>query len=437
MGPKTRHAEAGASSPGRSRSCQDTRADAALAPLPEPPTPVSRGPAVLYVDDEPQSIKYFSRAFGAELRVLTAGSTAEADRVLAQEAGGDSGGIGVLVTDQRMPVETGIGLLVRVKERYPTVIRVLTTAYGELDDALAAVNRGEIHRYILKPWDMGTLRSELHACLRLHQERRLEQDLLRARRHAMVALASYMAHELATPLASIATAAEGLVRYLPALMEGYRHPELAHQPAAIPTNLLSVLEKAPSVIQESVNRSRMLVRLLLMNAGPGGAESEPLERLSVAQLVADALGSYPFTGDQRDQLRVEGHDFSVSGPPTLLIHVLHNLVKNALDGIHAAGRGSLRLGFIPGRDWNRLTVTDTGAGIEPASLPHIFDEFFSLKGPGRGTGMGLPFCRRVMNNLGGEIACRSVLGEYTQLELRFPPLAVESDSDHLTPEDMP
>lgn len=437
MGPSNGHDASAIFSPETSRVSPNARPDAG-SPLPPGPPPIaSRTPAILYVDDEPQSIKYFIRAFGSELRVLTAGSTAEADLILAAEAGADFGGVGVLVTDQRMPLETGIALLVRVKERYPAVIRVLTTAYADLKDALAAVNRGEIHRYILKPWDLSSLRSDLHACLRLHHERRFEQDLLRARRHTMVALASYMAHELATPLATIATAAEGLVRYLPVLTESYRHSVLASQRVPITATVLSALETAPALIQESANRSRMLVRLLLMNAGPGGGEAEPLERLSVAQLVADALANFPFTGCQRDLFRVEGNDFSLSGPPTLLIHVLHNLIKNALDGIHAAGKGAVLLGFTRGRDWNRLTVTDTGSGIHPEVLPRIFDEFFSLKGPGRGTGMGLPFCRRVMTDLGGEIACRSVLGEYTQLELRFPPLAVGSDLDDVTPEDMP
>jgi response regulator RpfG family c-di-GMP phosphodiesterase len=125
-------------------------------------------PSILYVDDESQSIKYFTRAFGTEFRVLTAGSTAEAEEILAAEAQGKTGGVGVLVTDQRMPLETGVQLLARVKERYPTVIRLLTTAYAELSDAVSAVNRGEIHRYILKPWDMESLRADLRVCLQVH-----------------------------------------------------------------------------------------------------------------------------------------------------------------------------------------------------------------------------------------------------------------------------
>jgi signal transduction histidine kinase len=82
-------------------------------------------------------------------------------------------------------------------------------------------------------------------------------------------------------------------------------------------------------------------------------------------------------------------------------------------------------------------VVDTGSGITPEVLPRIFEEFFSLKSTGRGTGMGLPFCRRVMTELGGEITCGSVLGEYTRVELRFPLIPDRPESDDATPEDFP
>lgn len=413
---------------------------AGASPVPEDPPAGGSGagpqalesgpPAVLYVDDEPQSIKYFTRAFGSEFRVLSANSTAEAEQILAVQAQSGRVGVGVLVTDQRMPVETGVQLLTRVKERYPTIIRLLTTAYADLSDAVAAVNRGEIHRYILKPWDIESLRADLRACLRLHRERQTEQELLQARRQTMVALASYMAHELATPLATIATAASGLEHYLPALVERYRQSEpgtvpgtvQGQEPTVITPRVLTLLEAAPALIQESANRSRMLLRLLLMNAGPGNGEGLPAERIDSARLVDEVLACYPFGPGERELIRVEGDGFDVLGPPVMLIHVLHNLIKNALDAVHAARKGDIRVGLESGPDWNRLTLMDTGTGIAPEAMPLIFEEFFSLKGPSRGAGMGLPFCQRVMTALGGEIACRSDFGEYTRVELRFPPV---------------
>ncbi len=386
------------------------------------------------MDDEPQSLKYFMRAFGGELRVLTADSVAAAERLLAV----DGAGVGVLVTDQRMPVETGVQLLARTKERYPTIVRLLTTAYSDLDAAVAAVNCGEIHRFIPKPWDIEALRADLRASLQLHRERCAERDLLKARRQTMAALASHVAHELATPLATIASAAAGLERYLPALMDAYRREcHFSGSPGHIPEPILRVLATAPTAVLESANRSRVLIGLLLMNAGNAGAPGETLSRVSIARVVEDALRGYAYAPGERELIAVSGADFEVRGSTTLLIHVLYNLIKNALDAVRMAGKGQVLIHTEPGPAWNRLDLTDTGSGIPAESLPHIFDEFFSLKGPGRGTGMGLSFCRRVMESLGGQIACRSRLGEYTRLELRFPPIDRDGQDHHAVSEEHP
>lgn len=381
------------------------------------PHPANDAPTVLYVDDEPQSLKYFARAFGDELRVLTATSAAEADQILASEAGA----IGVLVTDQRMPVESGTQLLARVKERYPLVIRLLTTAYADLSDAVAAVNRGEIHRYILKPWDIDALRSDLRDACDLHRQRRAEQELLSARREAMMGLASHLAHEIATPIATIAGAAAGLERYLPVLVDHYRRTRPRDgEDAAIPVSALDALGDAPGLARAAAERVGMLVRLLLVNAGSGAGSGDQWVVMRASELLQEAIDSYPFRGGERELVSVDGEDFQLEGPSTLLIHVLYNLLKNALDATRAAGKGAVRFNLEPGPDWNRLVVTDTGSGIPADAVPRVFDEFFSLKGAGHGAGMGLPFCRRVLTDLGGEIACRSIEGDYTRMEIRFP-----------------
>jgi signal transduction histidine kinase len=67
-----------------------------------------------------------------------------------------------------------------------------------------------------------------------------------------------------------------------------------------------------------------------------------------------------------------------------------------------------------------LCVTDTGSGIPQQALPHIFAPFFSTKRTSGGAGMGLTFCKRVMEAFGGSIRCESAEGEYTTFALEFP-----------------
>lgn len=129
--------------------------------------------AILFVDDEEKALKYFRMAFAKDFRVVTAGSVAQALEVL--EAEGDA--IGVLISDQRMPGQPGVELLKQARARWPAIVRILTTAYSDLEDAIAAVNRGEILRYITKPWDIQALRLELRHAMDFFLLRR-ERDLL-------------------------------------------------------------------------------------------------------------------------------------------------------------------------------------------------------------------------------------------------------------------
>ncbi|MES2771280.1 MAG: response regulator [Pseudomonadota bacterium] len=104
---------------------------------------------VLFVDDEAMAVKYFKQTLEDSLTVLTAGSVDEAITILDAE----HAQIGVLVTDQRMPGKQGVALLHYAREHYPQITRILATAFSDLSDAIAAVNSGEIFRYIKKPWD--------------------------------------------------------------------------------------------------------------------------------------------------------------------------------------------------------------------------------------------------------------------------------------------
>jgi CheY-like chemotaxis protein len=136
------------------------------------PLPANRH-TVLFVDDEEKARKYFRMAFARDFNVLTAGGVQEALDLLRVH--GDE--IAILITDQRMPGQQGVDLLKRACAEWPQIVRMLTTAYSDLDDAIAAVNRGEILRYITKPWDLEALRAELRHGVEFYLLRR-ERDLL-------------------------------------------------------------------------------------------------------------------------------------------------------------------------------------------------------------------------------------------------------------------
>ncbi len=129
--------------------------------------------ALLFVDDEEQARKYFRLAFEKDFFVLTATTVEEAWSLL--EARRPE--VGLLVTDQRMPNQAGTELLGRVRRSHPQIVRILTTAYADLDATIEAVNSGAIFKYIVKPWDVRELRVTLLRAMEYFMLRR-ERDLL-------------------------------------------------------------------------------------------------------------------------------------------------------------------------------------------------------------------------------------------------------------------
>lgn len=112
---------------------------------------------VLFVDDEENALKVFRRAFQKRYEVFTAHSAADALHTL--EADADR--ISVVISDQRMPQRSGISMLSEVRKRYPEKVRLLTTAYTQVDTLVDAINEGAVYSFISKPWDLEKLGHEI------------------------------------------------------------------------------------------------------------------------------------------------------------------------------------------------------------------------------------------------------------------------------------
>lgn len=129
---------------------------------------------ILYVDDEQQSTKYFPKLFPS-FKVLLANGVVDAQKVIDEQ--GDR--IAVVLSDQRMPDGSGAELLGRLHRERPQIIRILTTAYSDLDSAIAAVNTGAVYRYVLKPWEQADLNQTLMRAYDLFNLQRERNQLLR------------------------------------------------------------------------------------------------------------------------------------------------------------------------------------------------------------------------------------------------------------------
>lgn len=132
---------------------------------------------VLFVDDEPHLLAIISKALANEpYRVLTAESAEEALVILEKER------VDVVVSDEIMPGMAGTDFLEVVRERHPTTIRMILTAYPVLKKALMAVEEGRVHHFFTKPFNIVDLAINIRQAFRQKEFRRgarLVLDLVR------------------------------------------------------------------------------------------------------------------------------------------------------------------------------------------------------------------------------------------------------------------
>lgn len=232
-----------------------------------------------------------------------------------------------------------------------------------------------------------------------------------------IATAASIAHEVRTPLATIRSQSRVLARSLPELIAGYKRS----QAPGLNAQQLEYLGEIAQHIEAEVSRSNFIVDMLLASARAGSLQRDGFAVHSVKRCVDEALACYPFSERERERVSVAiRDDFRFFGSDTLLVYVLYNLLKNALQALKGAGRGTVLIECHAGTSQNLLVVTDTGLGIAADVLPHVFDPFYTTRHSGGGTGMGLAFCHKVITAFGGTIGCESEKGAFTRFTVGFP-----------------
>ncbi|WP_295652996.1 response regulator [uncultured Mucilaginibacter sp.] len=126
---------------------------------------------VLYVDDEIHNLNSFKAAFRRDFNIFTAQSAKEGRKILDQNE------IAVIVTDQRMPVMTGIEFLESIIHIYPDTIRILLTGFSDINAVMDAINRGQVYKYLVKPWADEELKMYIQNAMEIYHLRKENQDL--------------------------------------------------------------------------------------------------------------------------------------------------------------------------------------------------------------------------------------------------------------------
>jgi PAS domain S-box-containing protein len=179
-------------------------------------------------------------------------------------------------------------------------------------------------------------------------------------------------------------------------------------------------------IQASTQRASTLTgKLLTMGRtkSPSPLTFSPVESVrSLAEVLTRIVGA-----DVRLELSLDDSAGNVRVDPDQFEQMIMNLATNARDAMPDGGILHLSVGAAgPGTaEAVRIVVTDTGEGMDAATLERCFEPLFTTKGPNRGTGLGLPAARRVVTDAGGTIVCESSPGHGTTFEILLPRVAGE------------
>src|SRR5947208_593166 len=138
--------------------------------------------SLLVVDDEPYILSTLSALLREEFEVITAESAEAAQTLFATRD------IDILLSDQKMPRMTGVQLLEWVRQNHPKTVRLLMTGFAELEEAVEAINRGQVYRYLFKPWRSEELLQILRDACRTHQLERHNEQLLEELRQSKLDL---------------------------------------------------------------------------------------------------------------------------------------------------------------------------------------------------------------------------------------------------------
>jgi response regulator RpfG family c-di-GMP phosphodiesterase len=126
---------------------------------------------VLYIDDEPHNLVSFRASFRRCFNIYTAEGAAEGRKILATTE------IHVILSDQRMPKMTGIEFFESILNTYPDPIRILVTGYTDINAVIDAINRGQVYKYLTKPWYDNDIMNFIETSYELYRLRKENEDL--------------------------------------------------------------------------------------------------------------------------------------------------------------------------------------------------------------------------------------------------------------------
>ena len=343
---------------------------------------MSKKISVLYVDDEENNLISFHSFFRKDYEMYTATNATDAFSILEKK------NINIIVTDQKMPQVTGVEFLEQTIEKYPDTIRLLITGYTELKIVIEAINKGQIHKYIEKPWDWDKLKLQLENCADLYRGRialKEKNEELQKTNDELNRFIYSASHDLRSPLTSIM----GIL-------------QLARLEENLTLEYLDIIDKNIQKLDKYIKN--------IISYYQNSRSEELLESIDFKKMVDEEIemltqpdSEVIFEVDVRQNSEFVGDYFRIR-------LVINNLISNAIKYRNPdAPEHIIKIEVDINQNEAKIVISDNGIGIHEDHLENIFKMFYRAQGHHnkQGSGLGLFIVKESIERLEGTVSVRS------------------------------
>ena len=352
-------------------------------------------PRILYVDDEVNNLVAFKASFRRIYDIMTASSAAEGLGILNENK------IEIIIADQRMPQSTGVEFFDVVRVAHPDPIRILLTGYTDSQALVDAINKGQIFRYIKKPWDEIEIETTIKNALEVYNTRQQLKDKVEELERTNDELNRFVystSHDLRSPLASV-MGVLNLARMENSVID--------------PNGYLGMIESC-------VKRMDFFI-LKVIEYYKSIRVDESFRNINFTSIVDECI---EMCGMQNPEIKfIVNIDQPVpfKADAFRLSVILNNLISNAVKYHNPEAINPLvKLDIKVSPNEAIIVIEDNGVGIIGEHLNNIFKMFFRSNYSVTGLGIGLYIVKEALTRIGGHISVTSDMGKGTCFTIIIP-----------------
>lgn len=341
---------------------------------------------VLYIDDESNNLHAFKALFRKDYEIFIAESAEEGTKILSQEQ------VHVIICDQRMPGMTGVEFFESILVKYPHPIRILLTGYTDIQAVVEAINRGQIYRFIDKPWDQQVLAVAIQNAHEIYHTKFLlrEQNIQLQKAYEELDKFVYSAsHDLRAPLASIL----GIIKVAKSDDE-------------------KKLPEYIDMIDHTVNKMDAFVQNIIKYYRSNRLDVE-INYINFGTIVNDIL--FDLDAHVKDvhiqYLKEIDEPVFIRSDESRIRIILNNILLNAIKfhNEHTLDK-TIHVRVRTNTNGSLIEIEDNGIGIEPEHQDKIYDMFFRGVHKNAGSGVGLYVAKEALKKINGSIQMESTPG---------------------------